>query len=105
MDMKRFISTLSISVSALSVTFCLSLIASLIPNSSVSAVSAAGFDPGYIISDSIFTNNSSMSAAQIQNFLNAKVPVCDTNGTQTSEYGGGTRAQWGQANYGQSTFT
>ena len=40
--------------------------------------SAASFDPGRIIDDSIFTNKSSMSVADIQNFLNSKVPVCDS---------------------------
>lgn len=67
--------------------------------------SADGFNAGKIIDDSVFTNQSSMSVAQIQNFLNSKVPNCDTYGTQQSEYGGGTRAQWAQAKYGQNTFT
>jgi len=67
-------------------------------------VGASSFDAGKIIDDSIFTDSSSLSPSQIQQFLVSKVPVCDTNGTQTSEYGGGTRAQWGAANYGQSTF-
>jgi len=39
---------------------------------------AASFDPGRIIDDSIFTNKSAMSVADIQNFLNSKVPTCDT---------------------------
>lgn len=39
---------------------------------------AASFDPGRIIDDSVFTNKSSMSVGDIQNFLNSKVPVCDT---------------------------
>ncbi len=43
------------------------------------AKAAAGFEAGRIIDDAIFTNKSAMSAADIQNFLNAKVPVCDTN--------------------------
>jgi len=73
--------------------------------SSAHALPVVGFQAGRIIDDAIFTSKDSMNASQIQNFLNSKVPVCDTNGTQTSEYGGGTRAQWGQANYGQSTFT
>ncbi|MDB5179803.1 MAG: Curculin protein [Candidatus Saccharibacteria bacterium] len=67
--------------------------------------SAAGFEAGRIIDDGVFTDASSMGVGDIQQFLNSKVPICDTNGTQTSEYGGGTRAQWGQTNYGQSTFT
>jgi hypothetical protein len=66
---------------------------------------AQDWNAGKIIDDYTFTNAWTMNAGQIQAFLNSKVPVCDTNGTQTSEFGGGTRAQWGQANYGQSTFT
>lgn len=54
----------------------------------------AGWDPGNIMSDAVFTNKNSMSVGQIQDFLNSKVPTCDTNGAQQSEYGGGTRAQW-----------
>jgi|GEM_PF-1733164 len=38
------------------------------------------WDPGNIINDAVFTNNS-MSASQIQTFLNSKVPICDTGGT------------------------
>ncbi len=37
---------------------------------------AASFDPSYIISDSIFTNSTSMSASSIQNFINAKGASC-----------------------------
>jgi len=70
----------------------------------VGATSLSNWSAGRIIDDVIFTNSDSMSKDQIQSFLNSKVPVCDTNGTQVSEFGGGTRAQWGQANYGQNTF-
>ncbi|TAK89112.1 hypothetical protein EPO04_03355 [Patescibacteria group bacterium] len=38
----------------------------------------AAFDPNNIISDSVFTNKNTMSVSAIQNFLNSKVPVCDT---------------------------
>jgi hypothetical protein len=61
------------------------------------AAPITGFDPGRIIDDGVFTNPATMSTEEIQAFLNSKVPVCDTNGTQASEYGGGTRAQWGAA--------
>lgn len=44
----------------------------------VSPAKAEAFDPGRIIDDAVFTNKSSMSVADIQNFLNSKVPVCDT---------------------------
>ncbi len=39
---------------------------------------AANWDPGRIIDDGKFTNKNSMSIADIQAFLNSKVPVCDT---------------------------
>lgn len=52
------------------------------------------FKPGRIIEDSVFTNSQSMTVSDIQLFLNSKTPVCDTQGTQPSEYGGGTRAEW-----------
>jgi len=74
-------------------------------NQRAEAAPVAGFEAGRIIDDSVFANKDTMNIAQIQAFLNSKVPVCDTNGTQPSEYGGGTRAQWAQAKYGQSTFT
>ncbi|UYO98152.1 hypothetical protein OED01_05430 [Microbacterium sp. M28] len=37
-----------------------------------------GFKPGNIISDAVFTNNRTMTEAQIQAFLNSKVPKCRT---------------------------
>jgi len=48
----------------------------------VHAANMSDFDPGYIISDSIFYNASTMSTTTIQNFLNSEVGTCDTNGTQ-----------------------
>lgn len=78
------------------VTFVFAAVFFLTQNIS-KAASLANWDAGYIISDDIFTNKNAMTASQIQQFLNSKVPVCDTNGTQPSEYGGGTRAQWGTA--------
>ena len=64
---------------------------------SAHAVTGNDWRAGLITDDGIFRNTSSMSAVDIQNFLNAKVPSCDTMGTQPSEFGGGTRAQWGTA--------
>ena len=76
------------------------------------AAPVVGFLAGKIIDDSVFTNKSSMSVSQIQNFLNSKVPTCDTAGAQISEYGGPDlngdgkvqRWEWGQSKYNQSTF-
>lgn len=48
----------------------------------VHAADAKDFDPGHIIDDAIFYNSNSMSAAEVQTFLNAKNPTCDTNGTK-----------------------
>jgi hypothetical protein len=60
-----------------------------------------GFNPARIIDNGVFTNSNSMNAAQIQAFLNSKVPTCDTNGTGIypgyQDYSGETAAQWGSA--------
>ena len=59
----------------------------------VSALSGSEFRAGKIIDDAVYYNGNSMSANEIQNFLNAKVPTCDTNGTQPR--GNTTRAAYG----------
>lgn len=61
------------------------------------AAPVVGFNAGKIIDDAVFANSLSMNATQIQTFLNNKNPNCDTWGTQPSEFGGGTRADWGTA--------
>ncbi|MDQ0574690.1 hypothetical protein [Agromyces albus] len=43
---------------------------------SAKALSAADWDPGHIISDSVFFNASTMNESQVQAFLNAQVPNC-----------------------------
>lgn len=63
--------------------------------SKVSALSASDWKAGNIIDDGVFYNNQSMSALDIQGFLNGQMPNCDTWGNSPSEYGGGTRAQYG----------
>lgn len=60
-----------------------------------------GFVAGHIIDDGVFTNTISMSVADIQNFLNSKVPACDTYGTQMYN-SWQTRAQFA-ATIGQHT--
>lgn len=72
----------------------------------------SGFEAGRIIDDSVFTDKTRMSVADIQAFLNSKVTSCDTNGQQLSEFGGPDlngdgkvqRWEWGQKNYNQTTF-
>lgn len=83
------------------------LIAALIVNialfvsfTQVNAVSGSEFQAGRIIDDSKFFSGPTMSVNDIQLFLNAKVPVCDTWGTQP--YAGTTRAAYA-ASRGVST--
>lgn len=91
----------------------ISAFTALINPQQTKALSSSDFNAGYIISDSVFTNKKSMSTSQIQAFLNSKVPTCDTNGQQLSEYGGPDlnsdgkvqRWEWGKANYNQTVFT
>ncbi|HMS92544.1 MAG TPA: hypothetical protein PKC05_03545 [Candidatus Saccharibacteria bacterium] len=54
------------------------LIILILPQTSSAATNGANFNPGRIIDDSIFNNTRSMTPVEIQNFLNSKVPVCDT---------------------------
>lgn len=55
---------------------------------STEAAPVVGFVPGEIIDNPVFTNYTSMTASQIQAFLNSKVTNCDTQGTQpATEYG------------------
>src|SRR3989344_333390 len=75
-------------------------------SSSVSALSGIDFNAGRIIDDVIFFNPYTMSPDDIQIFLNAKVPTCDTNGTQPSGRSGyPTRADWGTANGSPPPYT
>ncbi|MDB5180428.1 MAG: hemagglutinin-like protein [Candidatus Saccharibacteria bacterium] len=77
------------------------------------AVGASDWKAGNIIDDAVFADSGSMSVSQIQDFLNKRVGTgsngvagkCDTNGTRTSELGGGTRAQYGAANGNPAPFT
>ncbi len=86
--------------------------------SSSAGASIAGFKAGQIIDDAVMVDANSMSAAEIQNFLNSKVPNCDTNGTQkldggfssagVPDYNGNgviQRWEWGKAKYNQTKFT
>lgn len=72
------------------------LVPALLPQAD--ALSGSQFQPGRIIDDSVFFNNGTMLVGDIQNFLNAKVPVCDTNGTVGPFNGYPTRAEWAAAN-------
>lgn len=73
----------------------------LIPFPQGDALSGGEFQAGRIIDDSVFFNSGTMLVGDIQGFLNAKVPVCDTWGTQMHS-SGQTRAQY-SASRGVST--
>jgi len=63
-----------------------------------SALSGSDFQPGRIIDDPIFFDPTTMDVSDIQNFLNSKMPACDTNGALQYGSTGMTRAQWAAAN-------
>lgn len=94
---------LALGLLALSIILVLAVIIS--PNRDTHAAPVTGFQPGKIMSDTVFTNKNSMTTAQIQSFLNKKVPYCDTQGTKPSEYGGGTRKQYAAARGVKTPFT
>src|SRR4026207_891286 len=58
------------------------------------ALAGSDFNAGRIIDDGVFFTGGDLSPTQIQQFLAAKVPVCDTNGTQQHS-SGTTRAVYG----------
>jgi hypothetical protein len=65
----------------------------LAPAHKADALSGSGFNAGNIIDDAVFYNDNAMTVSQIQSFLNARVPTCDTNGTKP--YAGTTRGAYG----------
>lgn len=80
----------------------LGLILTVMP--SAQALSGNDFHAGRIIDDAVFFDGNAMSTQEIQDFLNAKVPTCDTNGSQQSSHWNDsakrnyTRAEWGNLN-------
>ena len=50
----------------------------VLPSTKSSAVAGSQFNPGRIIDDVVFFSANTMSVGEIQNFLNGKLPVCDT---------------------------
>lgn len=79
---------------------CISLLLGAFPIRTA-ALSGSEFQAGRIIDDAKFFNASPMSINDIQAFLNAKVPVCDTWGMQMHS-SGMTRAEY-SASRGVST--
>lgn len=68
---------------------------SCLTNHHAAAVTPGDWQAGNIIDDVVFYNDNSMSAEQVQQFLNAKVPVCDSQGTKS--YAGTTRKAYSEA--------
>ncbi len=67
------------------------------------ALSASDWQAGRIIDDDIFSASNTMSVQDIQNFLNAKVPTCDTNGDMPiSSSSSQTRKEWALENSKQA---
>ena len=77
----RIISIALASISILSIAIAITL-----PIGKTSALNGSDFNPERIIDDAVFYNSNAMSSVQIQAFLNAKVPSCDTNGVQSYSY-------------------
>jgi hypothetical protein len=53
---------------------------------SAEAATASDFNPGNIISDALFFDGAAMSAAEVQSFLNARVPSCRSGYTCLKDY-------------------
>ena len=63
----------------------------------IHAADARDFNPGRIIDDEVFYNSGALTANQIQTFLSAKSPNCDTNGTRPA-------SDWGYPNITHAQF-
>lgn len=87
----------------LTLSLIMASIASFIVPAQASAM-VYGFDAGRIIDDSVFTNKGTMSAGQIQQFLQSKTPSCDTNGSKIYS-GSTTRAQYAASKGVSTPFT
>ena len=84
-----------IAITTLAVIILSTLISPLINIQHANAID--GWNAGSIIDDAVFTDKNSMSLDQIQQFLNAKVPVCDTDGTQPA-------TDWGRSDLTHAQF-
>jgi hypothetical protein len=82
----------------------LSLVFTVIGGSAAMALSGSEFKAGRIIDDGLFYNGTTMSATEIQNFVNAKVPSCDTWGQQMYN-STQTRAQYAASRGYSTPFT
>lgn len=74
-------------------------------SNSAKAITASDWKAGSIINDTLFSDPDGMSVAQIQAFLVRLLPSCDKLGINTSELGGGTRAQYAASVGNPAPFT
>ncbi len=70
---------------------------------SAMALSGSDFQAGRIMDDGVFFNANTFDITSIQNFLNSKVPICDTWGSQP--YAGTTRAAYGASKGHPTPYT
>lgn len=80
------------------------VIMALVLPSMINALSGSQFQAGRITDDSVFYNPNSMTSDQIQRFLDAKVPTCDTWGQQMYN-SSMTRAQYGASQGNPPPYT
>jgi len=85
--MKRVLSALGALLLAVGV---LVPVTQLLPAEPAQAASAGDFQPGYIISDDNFYARDAMTVSEIQSFLNARVPSCQSGYTCLKSYGQST---------------
>lgn len=88
---------------ALGLLLTLSGFTGIAPTKTADALSSSDFKAGRIIDDLLYYQSNSMSVQAIQDFLNAKVPSCDTNGTQP--YAGTTAGQYGTSKGSPPPYT
>ncbi len=62
------------------------VLATPLTSTKAQALSGSQFQAGNIISDGNFFDSTAMTGSDIQQFLNSKVPTCDTNGTAQKSY-------------------
>lgn len=70
----------------LGLVLCGLLASTALHSQRASALSGSQFNPANIIDYGVFFNPGSLNAGDVQNFLSAKVPTCDNNGTQSISY-------------------
>ena len=95
--LRRIRSLVGLAATALLVAFGLSAMPGV--SSPANALSGSQFDPGLIITDTVFYDFTTMTVDQIQNFLNSQVPNCKANYGETpclKDYHSDTPAKTGE---------